>query len=149
MAIQQYTTTLKLNDADWKALGRSPVVAGSVASTGGLVEGTDFEIDAARGLIRRLRVLATGLHTFTLNYDDRAEEFAAAATELAAARADLQDNYTAAINRLDQIRTQMAAIAVATFANNTARDTAIKQIAAGVDDEALILKRTLRYLRGA
>jgi predicted GTPase len=73
----------------------------------------------------------------------------AADTERTAATTDLRDQYAAAITRLDQIRTQMATIAGATFANNAQRDAAIKQIAAGVDDEALILKRTLRLAKAA
>jgi hypothetical protein len=68
----------------------------------------------------------------------------AADTERTAATTDLRDQYAAAITRLDQIRTQMA-----TIADNAQRDAAIKQIAAGVDDEALILKRTLRLAKAA
>lgn len=146
MALVQKTVSLKLRDGEWKALGISDVQASSV-SCPTLVEGLDFEVEYAGGRVRRLRTVADGLHAFTVTHENRAEALAAELSERTIALADLKDNYTAAINRLDQIRTQMAAIAVATFANNTARDAAIKQIAAGVDDEALIVKRTLRLIR--
>lgn len=57
----------------------------------------------------------------------------AAKVESDAAGMDLRDQYTAAVNRLDQIRTQ-------TLSTNALRDSAIK-------DMALILKRMLRLIK--
>ena len=84
MAIQQHTVSLKLRDDDWKTLGVSRVQPRTVACEMGLVEGKDFEIDYELGRVRRLRELGEdeqGLCAFTLAYDDRADELAAAQTQ--------------------------------------------------------------------
>ena len=76
--IQQHTARLKLHDDDPKSLGVSRIVAGGVQCVEGLVEGQDFAVDLARGTVRRLRAFGRELYTFTMQYEDGAEERAAA-----------------------------------------------------------------------
>lgn len=75
--IQQHTTRLKLHDDDWKALGVSRIVAGSVQCAEGLIGGQDYEANLAQGTVRRLRAFGRELYTFTMQYEDGAEERAA------------------------------------------------------------------------
>lgn len=86
MAIQTWTTRLKLSDDDWKSLGVGRIVAGSVTCAEGLIEGQDFAVDLAHGTARRLRPFGRELWTFTMQYEDGAEERAAAE----AARAEVE-----------------------------------------------------------
>ncbi len=147
MAIQTWTSKLRLRDNDWKSLGVSSLTAQAITCLPALTEALDFEIDRTRGLVRRLRAVSDQIYTFICQYDDRTDSTAAIETDRVQAISDLRVQYDAGMTRLDQIHTQMASIATATWANNTARDAAIKQIASGVDDEALILKRVLRYVK--
>jgi len=82
--IQTHTVRLKLHDDDVKTLGVSRLVAGSVQCVEGLVESTDFAVDLAHGTVRRLRSFGRELYTFTMQYEDGAEE--RKATEAAVAR---------------------------------------------------------------
>ncbi len=77
MAIQTRITRLKLHDDEPKTLGVMFVTPGSVACDEGLIEGTDFAVDARNGLIRRLKPFGRELYTFRCQYDDRAEHIAA------------------------------------------------------------------------
>jgi len=75
--IQTHTASLKLHDDDIKSLGVSHIVAASVKCAEGLRDGVDFVVDYERGTVRRLREFGRELYTFTMQYDDRAEERAA------------------------------------------------------------------------
>jgi hypothetical protein len=86
MAIREWQARVKLHDDDLKALGVSRLVAGSVKCAEGLTEGQDFTVDLARGTVRRLRPFGRELYTFTMQYEDGAEEQAAA--EAAAAEVE-------------------------------------------------------------
>lgn len=134
MAIQQHTVSLKLRDDEWKTLGVSRVQAGTVSCSTGLVEGTDFEIDYPKGLVRRLLPVAEGLHTFTLSYEDNAETIQAARTAEDTAIADLRTNALAAKTRLEAI-----------INDPTTTDTAAK-VRQVVIDLARAQLRVIKYL---
>jgi hypothetical protein len=84
--IQEHTVRLKLHDDDPKSLGVGGIVAGSVQCAEGLVEGEDYAVDLARGTVRRPRPFGRELYTFTMAYENGAEERAAA--EAAAAEVE-------------------------------------------------------------
>jgi len=86
--IQTHTVWLKLHDDDPKTLGVSRVVAGSVQCAEGLVEGQDFAVDLAPGTVLRLRPFGRELYTFTMEYEDGAEERAAVAATAAEVEAN-------------------------------------------------------------
>jgi len=90
--IQTHTARLKLHDGDWKSLGVSRLLAGSVTCAEGLVEGQDYEVDLARGVVRRLRPFGRELYTLVMEYEDGAEERVAAD----AAAAEIEANATEA-----------------------------------------------------
>lgn len=92
MAIQMHMAHLKLHDDGWKSLGVSRLVAGSVQCTEGLIEGADFAVNHQRGVVRRLREFGRELYTFSMEYEDGAEERVVAE----AAAAEIEANATEA-----------------------------------------------------
>ncbi len=81
MAIQQWSTKLKLQDGDTKALGASRIQPSTVTCDDpALVEGHDFEIDYQAGTVRRLLDLGPAyerqLIGFSFSYDEGADPMA-------------------------------------------------------------------------
>ena len=109
MAIQTRITQLKLHDGDWKSLSVSRIVAGSVKCSEGLVEGRDFAVDLAGGTVRRLRPFGRELYTFTMQYEDGAEERAAREAILAVAAAEATDAKARILAAIDSALTDYAA----------------------------------------
>ena len=87
--ITEHMAILKLADDAPKSLGVSSIV--SVASTEGLVEGTDYAINLATSTVRRLRPFGRELLTFVVQYEDHAEERAALEAVLAVADTEAGD----------------------------------------------------------